>query len=165
MVGGHKRQRTGGFLHQSKRVRPIDKRIAGVELALTATADSERVLYTATYPSTVVGVRWDFSSAVATDALVNVYWAVIILREGDDAQNLGFGNGSTLYQPEQDVLTWGFTKLTESSSTAGPGIVHEVGETKTMRKLQGGDRLVLLAGCDVAVGANLAGYVQFFLRG
>lgn len=156
---GNKRHRGRGHT-----TRPIDKNIVGIAL-LATTSQVQTILQTQTFPGTVVGIRWDIALR-NNHASVNdfVKWAIVIVRDGNSASTLAGGNAAELYQPEQDVLTWGYHWLSDPDSGSGPETAHISGETKTMRKLMGGDQLmfIILGGAVDAV--QVRGAVQFFIK-
>jgi len=144
--------------------RPIDKLLKAVEQTVT-TSQTSTDLTTATFPCTVVGIRWEFSltinSAVANAA---TYWAIIIVRDGQVAGTLAISNAASFYEPEQDVLAFGHMSVRDSDTTQGPGVAMQSGSTKTMRKLKGGDMLQIIAISNVATGSVIRGVVQFFCK-
>ncbi len=151
----------GGF---PRRRRPIDKHLIVVNQTVT-TAQTATVLHTTTFPATVVGIRWVFSAAnILSTASPLLHWAIIILRDGLTASTLATGDGSDLYTPESDVLTFGVTFISDRDSTVGPGIVPFEGATKTMRKLQAGDQLQVITLASDANSVAFDGVVQFFLK-
>lgn len=165
-----KRRRTRGT-YSLKKVRPKDKQIIGVSGANFNTVDNyAQVLYTASFPATVTGLRWELSFSHTTKLYQNVNWAIVILRQGVTASPLSTAANGTLYAPEQNVLAWGVCTLTGApvdATSAGTGrpVDTDMGTTKSMRKLMGGDRLVLLANLAETVDAPLRmqGAIQFFL--
>ncbi len=144
--------------------RPIDKQLVNVAQSLTTTQTST-VLITATFPCTIVGIRWqlNFLNNITTGA-TRSRWCIIRLKQGLTASTIATSDGSSLFDPEQECLVWGVSFTTDKDIGAGPQSVHMEGETKSMRKLMGGDRLVLIAINDTANGALLDGVVQFFCK-
>ncbi len=147
--------RTGGRVK-----RPVDKAIVNITKAAVAGSQVNTDLFTATFPCTIVGLRWHITMLQdgGTGATFN-NWAIIILRDGQTADTLATSDGSTLYNPEQDVMTFGVMQIDNNTTT-----VSNVGETKTMRKMQGGDKLVYIC---IGVATNthtIRGTVQFFCK-
>lgn len=158
-----KRQRvstTGAY----RTKRPIDKSLVAISKTVNTT-QSETTLVTATFPCTITGLRWEVS-AVNTYATASnsLYWAIVLMKDGEAAQTIATSDGSSLYQPEQNVLVWGVDFLAEDSATVGqPRRGRFEGSSKTMRKLMAGDqlKLIMLAG---AASVGLRGCVQFFCK-
>ncbi len=147
--------RTGGRVK-----RPVDKALINITKAAIAGSQVSTTLFTATFPCTIVGLRWHITMLqdAGTGATFD-NWAIIILRDGQTADTLSTSDGATLYNPEQDVLTFGVMQIDNNTTT-----VSNVGETKTMRKMQGGDKLEWIA---IGVATNthtIRGTVQFFCK-
>lgn len=148
-----------------KQARPIDKSIVAIDHNyVAANAQTQTVLITATFPCTITGLRWelDTDNGGATNAVVA--WAIVLLRENVTVDTLAFSDGTSLYNPEQNVLAWGISRPTVSGSTAGPRVIHDEGTTKTMRKLMVGDRLVFISKPSAVWTGDLDGAIQFFCK-
>ncbi len=147
--------RTGG-----RAKRPVDKAIVNITKATIGASQVNTDLFTTTFPCTIVGLRWHITMLQdAGTGATFLNWAIIILRDGLTADTLSTSDGSTLYNPEQDVMTFGVMQIDNNTTT-----VSNVGETKTMRKMQGGDKLVWL-GIGVATNTcTVRGTVQFFCK-
>lgn len=91
-----------------------------------------------------------------------MYWAIVVLREGEVLGTLAVSDGSTFYAPEQNVLTFCNGYVARSDAAGYDEIQTFMGETKTMRKMQGGDQLVLVAKASAALTSEFAGQVQWF---
>lgn len=143
--------------------RPIDKQLIFVSHAVTTAQDST-TLYTATFPCTLTGLRWDIGAVGNTTAATTILWLICIVRDGMTIPTISTTDGATIFHPEQDVLTFGVGLVADSDSGSGSIQEHWTGDTKTMRKLQGGDRLIALSICTSNTGI-LTGGVQFFLKG
>lgn len=158
MSHARKRQRTGDFVFQSSARRPIDKKIfAHLDQALDATQTNTTML-TVTFPCTITGLRWDMSAVPdAGTGVAMIRWAIVVVHDGNAAATMG--QSGDFYTPEQDVLAFG-----TGQTTGGVDEIHWNGATKTMRKLMGGDLLVL---CQVGVATNTLqtmSLVQFFCK-
>ncbi len=142
--------------------RPIDKNIKIINIVI-GSSTSIQALVVATFPCTIVGLRWEVSYTNDTaNTSQFVRWAIVLLRDGELAGSLGSGNLGTLYTPEQNVMAFGAMIITGNSfSEVGR---HESGSTKTMRKLMGGDKIVFLAAGTSANGASVTGAIQFFCK-
>lgn len=138
--------------------RPMDKIIKTIKVAdVSSGAQTSTTLATATYPGTIVGLRWELSFVKTTNS-GNVAWAIVLVREGASADTITLTDAAAFYQPEQNVLACGVLGL----DTTDRDII--VGDTKAMRKLQGGDQLLFLTYADVVSCASCSGTVQFFVK-
>ena len=153
-----KRRRGSGVRKSAPR--PIDKQLKGVVQTLSSAAQTVSTLITATFPCTIVGIRWDLSFRNAAGTVPTYEWAIIMVRDGLVAGTLSLSNNSDFYQPEQDVLAFG-TGFAISSQMES----KNTGHTKTMRKLMGGDQIQLVGISDTAAAVQLHGVVQFFCKG
>ena len=144
--------------------RPVDKAIIVVAKPTLSNSQASTDLVTATFPCTVVGLRWSFTAQDAGNSDNGIFWAIVILRDGETADTLTTSDAGTLYNPEQNVLTWGVSSVLAQNTTTGPAQVRWDGDTKTMRKLMGGDKLVFIAITTAAANVNLRGCVQFFCK-
>lgn len=147
---------------QVRQIRPIDKSIINVNQTTTSAGQTATTLKTTTFPCTVVGIRWHltFNENAGSDNVTR--WAIVVVRDGLAASTLASGTGSDLYTPEQDVLAWGVQVMTTAAGGVTGASIE--GSTKTMRKLQAGDLLQLIAINSVANGCILDGAVQFFCK-
>lgn len=144
--------------------RAIDKEIKSVNVASTTT-QTVTTLKTTTFPCTIVGLRWDIS--YIQNVTVNgatVLWAIVVVKDGNSANTLSLSNGGDTYTPEQNVLTWGVLACPDSDLSSGPLMDKEIGASKTMRKLMGGDLLQFIQLSNVASSGSLKGVVQFFCK-
>ncbi len=134
-------------------------------------AQSEKTLTLATFPCTLTGLRWDLSTPLSsTDTTTFHYmnWAIVIVKQGNDANDLLTAEQTEpaiLYEPEQNVLATGMMTpgLAGSSNTGGTFR----GSTKTMRKLQQGDRIVIIFRLGGGTDLNelqFGGTIQFFCK-
>lgn len=141
--------------------RPIDKQLKVININLTA-AQVNTSLITATFPATVTGIRWDLSFDNATGTVdIAVVWVLVRVKDGNQPSNLSTTAGSSLYQPEQEVIAFGTSVLQNKTGTSGPAIMHIEGSTKSMRKLMGGDQIYFCTYANIT-GGTLIGVVQFF---
>ncbi len=144
--------------------RPIDKELKAV-LQTATTAVVSTVLKTTTFPGTVVGLRWNLSatSIIATSDS-SVYWAIVVVPDGEAANTPAVSDGADFYTPEQNVLAFGMGSVADTDVGSGPRSFIADGTTKTMRKLKQGDQLVFISLSSVAVSAQVRGVVQFFFK-
>lgn len=137
--------------------RPMDKLIKAASLTASSAAQTATVLATATYPGTIVGLRWNGKMAFHTNA-GTVPWAIVVVREGASADTLSVADGAAVYQPEQNVLAAGVEYVLN-----GDPVKFE-GDTKAMRKLQGGDQLQFICFADAVDVAYVRAQIQFFVK-
>ena len=108
----------------------------------------------------MVGLRWDIS-VIQEAGTANCFgsWAIVREAQGQLIDALAVTDGSSLYDPEQNVLAFGNWLIDNNTN-------HEkwFGGTKAMRKLAVGDRLIFIA---VGTGTNtsqLRAQIQFFCK-
>ena len=141
--------------------RPIDKTITALTHTLSTT-QTDVILTTATGPCTIRGLRWnlwDNSSGTASDL---TYWVIYRLKEGYTVPTISTTNNTQLMEPEQEVLVWGVLSARDGDAGTGSAMSQDKGETKSMRKLMSGDRLMLSTRSIGNAGATFNGAVQFF---
>lgn len=155
-----KRQRTMNNKGYTTK-RPIDKRLKAFGGDLTTTAQDSNIVYAASYPGTVTGLRWEISAINNnTAAANNITWAIVVNRDGLAPPTLGF-NGD-FYTPEENVLAFGQQVIHAKGTGDSKGVWQ--GNTKTMRKLQGGDEILLLVRTSVNASMTYVGLVQMFVK-
>lgn len=166
LVSMSKRRRgNNGARVAARAPRPIDKKLVGVVQTLSSAAQVSTTLMTATFPCTVVGLRWELS-ALQQHATANSFtsWAIVLVKDGQSVSNQSVANGSDFYTPEQDVLAFGTKWVAEADAGTAPVTADWSGNTKTMRKLMGGDTIQFIGLCDQVNGAIMRGVVQFFCK-
>ncbi len=144
-------------------IRPVDKLIKSiVKTAIDATQQAI-ILMTVTFPCTIVGLRWDLSAGTtAGTASSDFSWAIVKVTDGDTANALTITDASTLYAPEQMVMVWGQGQLPPFDKSANQ--VIWLGETKTMRKMMGGDQLQFICKGEATNVSRVVGGIQFFCK-
>lgn len=150
--------------YQVSQKRPIDKSLIVINKSAVDSTQVSTDLVTATFPCTITGLRWNLtpiSASAAGDAIVQ--WAIILVKDGNSANTMASSDGSTLYEPEQNVLSWGMSALSETDEAGHQNYTFE-GDTKTMRKLMGGDKLVLIVRGATGTTFDFSGCVQFFCK-
>ena len=150
------------FGRTTSRKRPVDKVLVNIVKGAMDGTQVSTTLLTATFPCTIVGLRWDLSFITDAGAAPGQYaGCIVIIRDGITASALALGDGSTLYAPEQDVMSYfsGVNQQTDIGSGA-----HYNGSTKTMRKLMGGDKLIFIAKGQATNTTTIAGTIQFFCK-
>lgn len=140
--------------------RPIAKELIAVNKDGVAGSQVATTLKTATFPCTVVGLRWDLTLYQdAGTGTASGRWAIILIDDGDSANTLGVTDAGTFYQPENHVMAYGFFSIDNNTRP-----LSIMGSTKTMRKMQDGDILQFVI---VGVATNtvaLRGCVQYFCK-
>jgi len=147
--------------YQVSQKRPIDKSLKTVSKTFASAGKQSTVLTTVTFPCTITGLRWELT---ATPGPVSAYlnWAIVVVRDGNSVNDLATSDGSTFYEPEQDVLTFGTSLIFENDTNVG-GVIRWEGSTKSMRKMMGGDQLVFVVQ-STQVGILTAGVIQYFCK-
>ncbi len=144
--------------------RPTDKELIFLSQNAT-TSNTQTTLKTATFPCTIVGVRWDFTvTGLVTTGNPTTSWIIVIIKDGNSANTISQSNGADMYTPEANVMAFGTATNLDTDATAGNTVMHITGQTKTMRKMQQGDILAFVTLCSIVTGANVKGVVQFFCK-
>jgi len=141
--------------------RPIDKQLIVVNSTVTTGAQTNTTLFTATFPCTIVGLRWVFGARAGGSGVSDFFWCVHIVRQGNTIPLIATASGGTFVAPEQNVLTYGVHAL--NNAVPGPSTIDVDGATKTMRKLMGGDQLFWSGRSDVN-NTEVVGVIQFFCK-
>lgn len=137
--------------------RPLEKFLMAANLVSTGAASNAVALLQATggftFPGTLTGLRWNI--ALTSTATGTVQWVIVKVRDGLAAGGIpALGALATMYSPEVDVMAFGLIPALASASWTHPVIE---GSTKTMRRMNKGDQLILV----VAFGAIGAGFGNF----
>ncbi len=149
---------------QKRTKRPIDKNIISINQTL-GTTQVQTTLKTITFPATIVGIRWELAFVNTSTADNNtVSWAIIVIRQGNTANTMSISNGGDFYTPEKEVLAYGVVSLADNSAGDGPRLVNASGQTKTMRRMMGGDILAFVQLSTLAASGTAKGAIQFFLK-
>ncbi len=143
--------------------RPTDKELIFVNQTAT-TANVTTTMKTATFPCTVVGLRWDFIMEALVTTNSTISWIIVIVRDGNAANTISQSNGADMYTPEQDVMAFGTVHVVANDETGGNMNAHIQGQTKTMRKMQQGDLLQFISLSNTVSSAAVRGVVQFFCK-
>jgi len=161
-----KRRRTNtGF---SRVKRPIDKSLVSIVLDDVNATQQQVILDTASSACTVVGIRWDLliEGDAGTVGLDHDYSAAIVMvRDGNSANAFGLANGSSWYEPEQNVLAF-HRSTSHASVTATTGITpaNWEGTTKSMRKLMTGDAILFIIEGIATNTVRVRGVIQLFCK-
>ena len=86
----------------------------------------------------------------------------MIIRDGQSVGTVAVSDGSSLYEPEQDVLAWNMTTSGATGPSTGVNEDMYSGLCKTMRKLKSGDTLSLLLRGTNTETSTFGGACQFF---
>ena len=160
MADRRKRSRTTGVSIIRSAKRPIDKNLKYIKKTGVNATQVSTTLFTATFPCTVVGLRWSMDAYQdAGTGAANILWAVVIVRDGNSANNMGASDAADFYTPEQDVLAFGHGSMDNNVDTQ-----HWEGTTKTMRKFMGGDVLQFITLGANTNTSNVQGIIQFFCK-
>ena len=160
-----KRLRTGEtvVIQQRAAKRPITKEIVFLLKDGVAGTQVSTTLFTATFPCTIAGLRWNVSAlADGGSANSTAVWAIVKVTEGNTVNTMSTSDAGTLYAPEQECIVWGVA-LPHAASLGGNSEFWE-GTTKVMRKMQGGDTLVWIAVSEATNTCSFRGAIQFFCR-
>lgn len=168
---GTKRSRRR-FTSRSKR--PIDKNIVAFSISLANATQGEVIIWPpggggAIFPGTITGIRWNVNVKSTTSATVRFAWAIVRVREGQNPSGLNIpGASGILYKPEQDVIVIGHEMTHIENNTTGVGWNNYKieGTTKSMRKIQNGDRIYFICqDDDSSASANtVAGMIEYFIK-
>lgn len=143
--------------------RPVDKSLINVKKDAVTSTKVTTTLVTATFPCTIVGLRWDLSFiADGGTSITSARWAIVVNRDGQTTTSISDTDGANFYDPEQNVLTFGNCFLAPGDGNQNP--VRYLGDTKTMRKLMGGDELVFIMAGEDTNTSGVRGTVQFFCK-
>ncbi len=143
--------------------RPIDKDLIAISKTIGA-SQASTTLKTTTFPCTVVGIRWELSATCIVAAQAQFTWAIVLVKDGEAANTMSNADGATFYAPEQNVLAFGVGNWAGTTVGDGSLSLQWSGNTKTMRKLMGGDVLQLIVDGNNATQGNLLGVIQFFCK-
>lgn len=143
--------------------RPVDKAIIVINKDVIDATASNTVLVTVTFPCTIVGIRWDLSFfADGGSSITSVRWDLLIVKEGNAVGATSSTDGATFHDPEQNVIVHGFTALAPGDGNQNPRIF--AGETKSMRKMMGGDQFFFSMTGEATNTVGCRGIVQFFCK-
>ena len=148
------------FIRPRSAKRPIDKSIVFVNKTGISGSQVQTTLSTTTFPCTIVGLRWEISAVQSGGTGVATFlWAVVVIRDGDSADTLVFSDAGSVYEPEQNVLTWGTSLINNNTNN-----IQWKGDTKTMRKMMGGDQLAFICIGEATNTMDIHGIIQFFCK-
>lgn len=127
-------------------------------------SDSIEIMKSQTYPCTIAGLRWDISINNLDTHPAEVFWCIIAAREGTDPTTNFTGNDWDIadVKPEQNVMAWGIGIIEPNQKPTSLRIWE--GSTKSMRKMQIGDKLLLIIAKTNGMGPN-KGHYQYSCSG
>ncbi len=148
------------FFRTTGAKRPTDKNLVAIELTAIDGTQQNTTMTTVTFPCTIVGIRWNLTVAQGggSGAAEN-YWCINVLRDGGTQKNMSTSNGATFFAPESDCLVYGVSMIDNHADTK----IFE-GSTKTMRKMMGGDKLILSTVGEATNTTVVRGVIQFFCK-
>ncbi len=155
--GKHARTSFGATPHTR---RPIDKNLVAVLKATVNATQENTTLLTTTFPCTIVGLRWEL--AVNQDGgtgLAGYSWGIVVVRDGVTVDTMATSDAASFFNPEENMLVFGVGSIENALETK----THS-GSTKTMRKMQGGDKLVFIFKGIATETTGCRGVVQFFCK-
>ncbi len=164
-MASRRRQRQTRVPIRSAR-RAINKQLVNTNISTIVAAQQATTLETFTFPVTLTGLRWDLTilrTAATAGVISRIVWAIIMLPDSQTASTISLTNAGSMYQPEQHVLAYG-TFISDGVSAAGAAahIRSFNGSSKTMRKLQSGDKLELITFGTATEEHELFGTIQWF---
>ncbi len=162
-----KRRRTKSGFSSVKR--PIDKDLVSVTLEDINATQQNTIIKQASTACTVTGLRWSFfvEGDAGTVGVPHDYtWAIVLVRDGNTANGFNVTDGSSYYEPEQNVLTFGngTTRSAASSQTGFESHGTWSGTTKSMRKLMNGDAIHFIIVGIATQTVRCHGVVQLFCK-
>ncbi len=140
--------------------RPINKSLIAISKDAVDGTDVTTVLFTTTFPCTIVGLRWDIAFAQdGGSAEARYHWAIVVVRDGVTVDTLTISDAGAFFAPEENCLVFG-------AGTIDNNNICQIrnGSTKTMRKMQGGDTLVFICKGAATNTVGVRGVVQFFCK-
>jgi len=148
----------------TRKVRPKDKRIIAIDTnPVFAAAQRNIQLYLFSFPGTITGLRWNLNFYDTTETQ-SIVWAIMVVRDGVTPSLVA--NAGDLATPEQNVLAWGKGTVNNVNDSTASRYVDR-GQSKSMRRLMGGDKIIFSASSSNLVGTSgglkLGGAVQFFI--
>jgi len=158
-----RRRKGRGRVFSVRQSRPKDKQIFCFNQVILGVTQTNYVCYTISFPGTVAGLLWDFRCGFGTVTPQIFYWCVQICRQNINIPVINTaGNGASFITPEQNVMAFG--AMTTGVVSAGNDHDMSQGRTKSMRKLMGGDRLILsVAGLAAGTNGSFLGMLQWFI--
>ena len=156
---GSKRARTA-FVGSGHTKRPINKELISIQQAGVDATDVNTVLLAVTFPCTVTGLRWSLSfTQDGGTSHAFFYWAIVVHYDGTTVDTISTTDGASFYQPEKNVLVFGVGVIDNNTISE-----RFEGTTKTMRKMQAGDKLAFIMKGSATNTTRCDGCVQYFCK-
>jgi len=144
--------------------RAVDKELKVVTLVDVGTTQRSTTLKTTTFPCTIAGLRWHIAfqnkNAGASEF---IYWAIVVVHDGQAVSAPSTSNAADFYTPEQNVLAFGIISADDFDS-GGKITTMVEGQSKTMRKLRQGDQVIFTTLGITGTAGELRAVVQFFCK-
>lgn len=147
--------------------RAINKQLRTVQILAVVAAKRECIIKAAaTWPATITGLRWEFNIArtIDTGALgptSTLRWVIAVVPDGSTSGTPNMATTGKTYTPEQNCLAFG-SFSSSGISVVPAGVSHQVGSTKTMRKIRAGDQLMVVVMGTAVEAHEITGTVQWF---
>ncbi len=144
--------------------RPIDQSIIVCEHDNIGNTQKQTVIRTAGMAETLIRTIIRGGSTKDSDtSSVSGACAIVLVRDGQSAENLAIINAASLYTPEQDVIWFWNDKLPSGADANYTKSLD--GDVKTMRKLRKNDTLVFITKTDSSTnGMSLNATVRTFFK-
>lgn len=162
-----KRGRASSGQVQRRSKRPIDKKLVIINLGnIVAAQQTVYLIQTAAFPGTITGIRWNLTLSRTTFG-AGTYsacnWVIVVVPAGTAISTTQIGAGSSLYDPEQNVLAFGCYASIQSAYVSNCQ-KHFEGSTKSMRKLKNGDNLLFAIAGTAIESHAIFGTIQWFYK-
>ena len=160
--------KTGGLIRPNRRSRPVDKLVYSVLKSIPAGShDAAQTIFTATYPCTVTGFKWNINTIGDNTQALFCVWALIKYKEGEVFNHeLHYVDGENLIDAESDVIAYG-GGFFGSQGDGSTKPLNREGMTRIMRKMQVGDLIRFkfrVPGNIVGAAVPVMGTFQIFIR-
>ena len=139
--------------------RPIDKSLIVINKPTVSGALGSTTLTTATTACTVTGIGWSLSSTLdGGTGTGTIYWAIVLLKEGETLGTFSSTDRATFYSPESNVLAYGFGHNRGNTVNRWDSI------TKTQRKLMNGDKILFITVGENVNTSEIYRVIRFFCK-
>ncbi len=148
-----RKKKTGEIVF--RKTRPIDKQIHAVTFTYTTT-QVNRLLFTAAFPGTLFGIRWDLSAQGNENGQLS--WVLSTLKDGDSIQTISQADQSLFFRPAERCIASGTQHITTGTSE------NWSGSSKTQRKLGLNDQFIFSVIADFLDAGTIRGHITFFIK-
>ncbi len=143
--------------------RPINKELISILHNVGTTQGTTFIIPPAVFPGTVTGLRWSVCvRASLVTGPAEIFWAIVVVPQGDTIDAMSIGDGTSFYAPEKNVLTFGIFEGPDADLGVGPVLHVFEGTTKTMRKFMVGDTLAFISNANNANAGRITAIIQVF---